>query len=144
MTWTVCLDCGEPAPATRCPDCQTEREARVTAAKGSATARGYGSAWQRLSARARRLQPFCLDCGTADDLTSDHLVWPARTLADVEVVCRPCNSRRGAVRGAKGRGPNPEVRSLGPVGKAKFPSHSSSLSGDSPRMPSRAALYGSP
>jgi hypothetical protein len=39
-----------------------------------------------------------MDCGTTEDLTGDHLRWPARTLADVEVVCRSCNSRRGALR----------------------------------------------
>ena len=70
------------------------------------TARGYGSAWQRLSARARRLQPFCSDCGATDDLTADHSpeAWervaaglPVR-LADVDVVCRGCNSRRGRAR----------------------------------------------
>jgi 5-methylcytosine-specific restriction endonuclease McrA len=53
------------------------------------------------------LQPFCLDCGTVDDLTVDHLpqAWERREqglavrLEDVEVVCRVCNSRRGAARG---------------------------------------------
>ena len=139
MTWTVCVDCGEVTPGTRCDDCQTEREARTTERKGSATARGYDSRWQRLSTRARTLQPFCTDCRTTLDLTADHLVWPARTLADVEVVCRPCNSRRGATRGL-----GASRHAEGPSGKAKSASHSSSLSGDSPRMPSRAALYGSP
>jgi 5-methylcytosine-specific restriction protein A len=64
--------------------------------------RGYSSAWDRLSRRARRLQPFCTDCGTRgsldNPLTADHLRWPARSLRDVEVVCRRCNSARGPVR----------------------------------------------
>jgi len=45
------------------------------------------------------VQPFCTDCGhwgsNANPLTTDHLRWPARTLADVDVVCRSCNSKRG-------------------------------------------------
>lgn len=130
MTWTVCIACGEVAPGTRCEECQTEREARTTERKGSATARGYDSRWQRLSARARRLQPFCLDCGSAEDLTADHLVWPARTLADVEVVCRSCNSRRGATRGGRAR-----PTSQGPQGEAEFQSQTA--------MPSRRQVYGS-
>jgi hypothetical protein len=32
-------------------------------------------------------------------LTGDHLRWPAENLADVEVVCRSCNSKRGPRRG---------------------------------------------
>ncbi len=44
------------------------------------------------------MHPFCMDCGTHEDLTADHLRWPARTLIDVEVVCRSCNSKRGALR----------------------------------------------
>jgi len=125
MTWMPCLDCGEVAPGTRCDHCRAEREARTSERRGSATSRGYDSRWQRLSARARRLQPFCTDCSTTDDLTADHLVWPARTLADVDVVCRPCNSRRGATRGEKA-----SRHAEGPSGEAKFPSHSSSLGGD--------------
>lgn len=102
MPMRPCLDCGVPTvEGSRCPDCAAEREQRTTARKGSATDRGYDARWQRLSRRARRLQPWCQDCGTRGDLTADHLVWPARTLADIEVVCRPCNSRRGAQRGTQ-------------------------------------------
>lgn len=100
-TLKLCTVCGEPCVDGRCADHRREREP-----KPSAHRRGYGSTWQRLSQRARRLQPWCSDCGTKDDLTADHLRWPARTLKDVDVVCRPCNTRRGPARGpnAKGRG----------------------------------------
>ena len=91
-----CLDCGVPTDATRCPPCTTTANIR----RGSAAERGYDHRWRRLSKRAIRRQPWCTDCGTRDDLTGDHLRWPARSLADVEVVCRPCNSRRGAARTA--------------------------------------------
>jgi hypothetical protein len=63
----ACSDCGTPTDRARCPDCQ-----RPAAPKESATARGYDAAWERLSKRARRLQPFCSDCGTTEDLTTDH------------------------------------------------------------------------
>jgi 5-methylcytosine-specific restriction enzyme A len=89
-----CLDCGVPTDAARCPTHTTDANVR----RGSAAARGYDHRWRRLSRRAIRKQPWCTDCGTRDDLTGDHLRWPARTLADVDVVCRGCNSRRGAVR----------------------------------------------
>jgi 5-methylcytosine-specific restriction enzyme A len=59
---------------------------------------GYSTAWSRLSRRARRAQPWCTDCGATTDLTADHLVWPARSLVDVAVRCRRCNSRKGPVR----------------------------------------------
>ncbi len=95
-----CIECGELSDAARCPEHATVKFVAPT------TARGYGSAWQKLSARARRLQPFCSDCGATDDLTADHSpeAWervaaglPVR-LADVDVVCRGCNSRRGRAR----------------------------------------------
>ncbi|MHA6509516.1 hypothetical protein [Tessaracoccus sp. Y1736] len=73
---------------SRCPD----------HARPGTTARGYGSSWQALSLQAREIQPWCTDCGAEDDLTVDHLHWPAHSLDDVEVVCRGCNNRRGKLR----------------------------------------------
>lgn len=96
-----CLDCGVPVGASRCEDCSQLLKAERPHQSGkrtdgkSASARGYDYRWQRLSKRARALQPWCSDCGCPDDLTADHLVWPARTLKHVEVVCRPCNAFRG-------------------------------------------------
>lgn len=98
-----CLGCGVPSVGSRCADCALRLKAERPYPSGkrlsnaSASARGYDAAWQRLSKRARNLQPWCSDCGCPDDLTADHLVWPARTLSDVEVVCRPCNSARGPI-----------------------------------------------
>jgi 5-methylcytosine-specific restriction endonuclease McrA len=68
----------------------------------SKTQRGYDRRWQRLSRRARQLQDWCLRCGSADDLTCDHRVALSKggtrrpTLADVDVLCRGCNARKGA------------------------------------------------
>jgi len=78
MTLRPCLDCGEPTALTRCPE-----------------HRGYDAEWDRLSRRARRLQPWCSDCGSTEDLQADHLpsAWERRAqrkplrLKDIEVVC---------------------------------------------------------
>lgn len=107
MVPRACIDCGAPALDTRngrCEPCAIEhdRMRRLkrprNALRGTNAQRGYNSAWNRLSARARGLQRFCSECGSTNDLTADHLRWPARTLADVDVLCRRCNSRKGAIR----------------------------------------------
>lgn len=122
-----CLRCGAPSEGARCPEHTQPRRHAL-----SATRRGYDTAWAKLSKRARRLQPFCTDCGTTTDLTADHTeeAWARRErglpirLTDVTVVCRSCNSRRGAVRHAaqvldtRGGKASPQV--TGPPGKAKF------------------------
>jgi len=90
-----CLSCGAPSERTRCGGCQPAEQRRLDARRGSFRQRGYDSAWDRLSRRARRLQPFCGDCGSREHLTVHHLQWPATRLAHVEVLCSPCNNRRG-------------------------------------------------
>ncbi len=92
----ACLDCGAPSPWTRCPEHRTARQ-RVRTANRQ---------------RARDViaaQPWCSDCGSTRDLTSDHVVALARggSNAGVQrVLCRPCNSRRGGgLAGNEGRGP---------------------------------------
>lgn len=89
MTAKPCIDCGEPTAGTRC-----------------AQHRGYDRRWRVLSERARKLQPFCADCGAVEDLQTDHSpeAWervaagkPIR-LRDVDVVCGPCNRERGQAR----------------------------------------------
>lgn len=93
-----CLRCQEPVDGSYCVGCRPVKEHPQ-----SSTERGYDHRWRRLSARARRLQPFCSDCGAPHDLTADHLRWPARSLADVDVVCRGCNSKRGPSRGPRAK-----------------------------------------
>lgn len=117
MTWTTCLDCGQPSPEPRCED-----HARPT--NRPSRAAGYDAAWDRLSRRARRLQPFCSDCGATTDLTCDHSpeAWERKDaglairLRDVDVVCRACNSRRGRARPTGVRAHDPRS---GASGKAK-------------------------
>lgn len=122
MTPRPCLDCGAPSASTRCPE-----------------HRGYDSAWERLSKKARKLQPFCSDCGATENLQADHSpeAWARRAagkpirLKDVDVVCGPCNTARGQAR------PEPQAPQR----------HSRSKGGGTPRAnaqvgpPSREARY---
>lgn len=109
-----CLECGEPTRSTRC----TEHAAPDR--KLSARARGYDTAHDKLSRLARKLQPFCLDCGRPDDLQLHHLpiAWERKEagqrirLVDVEVLCGQCNRDRGP---ARTRGGTPTRPSPGPV-----------------------------
>lgn len=94
-TLRPCLECGELSPWSRCAEHARSREAR-----------GYDDRWQRLSRKVRQLQPFCSDCGSTEDLTADHTpeAWRRKArglpirLKDIAVVCRSCNSKRGAAR----------------------------------------------
>lgn len=118
--WAVprpCLQCGTPTIASRCPACAAAVATQRDQRRGTTAARGYGSRWQRLSLKARDLQPFCSDCGTDRDLTTDHSpeAWarherglPIR-LRDIDVLCRGCNARRGAARGPSAQGGDPQV-----------------------------------
>ena len=117
-----CLVCGDLSESTRCDQHAIRPKAVV---KISARRRGFGTAWDKLSRSARRLQPWCSDCGSTVDLTVDHSpeAWerheaglPIR-LVDVDVCCRSCNSRRGAARGG---GVDDSRRTH--VAKAKFAS----------------------
>lgn len=57
--------------------------------------------WKRLSAKCRKLQPFCIDCGTDTSLSADHILpvslFPQYAYSQDNVVtrCVRCNSRRG-------------------------------------------------
>lgn len=141
MTLRPCLTCGEPCEGARCP--QHRRPDR----RPSRQQRGYDEAWTRLSKRARARQPWCLDCGSTEDLTGDHLHALALggrrrglTLADVAVRCRSCNAKRGAALPSYeqpaltlrdgGEPPRAEVGGA-PRGQASSQSHSTTL-GDSP------------
>ena len=111
-----CLSCGEltkPNPLSRCEECSTAfhrvQPAREHVATTSARSRGYDSRWRRLSEQARKLQPFCSDCGALTDLQGDHSpeAWKRKErglairLQDIDVVCGRCNRKRGAARGER-------------------------------------------
>lgn len=130
MTLRPCLVCGEPSAKARCLIHAPKR------AKPSRELRGYDEAWRKLSKRARRLQPFCTDCGATNDLQTDHTpeAWARRQaglairIEDIDVVCGPCNRRRGAARPGTTRGDTPTEGVNRPQGKAKFELHTGGLS----------------
>lgn len=61
-------------------------------------ARGYGKAWQRVSARVRRDRPVCEDCGVAWSECVDHVVPLARggthAAGNLRALCWACHSRK--------------------------------------------------
>lgn len=125
MTLKPCQKCGEPTDSTRCDEHTMRREPIVE--RTSARARGYTTTWDKLSKRARRLQPFCSDCGSTEKLSTDHSpeAWlrheqglPIR-LTDIDVVCLACNNRRGAARGERVRRGLPD-RSVKPQTRMGF------------------------
>lgn len=129
-TWTPlrpCLDCQAPARGPRCPSCRTVKARAVRAVSGpgaSSTAKGYDQSWRRLSDCARRLQPWCSRCFATDDLTLDHSpeAWQAKASGRpitpdlVTVLCRKCNSAKGAARTLH-EGGNPRPRGTGTTGE---------------------------
>lgn len=104
--------CGEPSPESRCSEHPYPERT-----KASRQSRGYDEAWAKLSKRARALQPWCSVCGTTEDLTGDHLRWPARTLRDVDVLCRSHNAKKGSPK-ADPRGEGLDDSVAHPGGKA--------------------------
>lgn len=119
-----CLRCGEPSPESYCSEHAPERDRTFDQPKTSSTSRGYGTTWRKLSERARRIQPWCSDCGTQDDLTTDHSpeAWErynagkAIRLRDVDVLCRSCNASKGR---ARPRGETPDGTSPTRDGEAQ-------------------------
>lgn len=108
MTLRPCIECGEISEAERCDEHRLKSRDRLNGDGHAlnAQARGYDAAWNRLSKRARRLQPFCSDCGATEDLQCDHTpqAWARHAVGkvirikDVDVVCGSCNRRRGSAR----------------------------------------------
>lgn len=129
MTLRPCIVCGLPTQTGRCA---AHSVVAARTGKLSARARGYDAAWDRLSRRARRMQPFCEDCGATTNLQCDHTpqAWARRAagqkirLQDVAVRCGDCNIKRGAARGnARTRGDEVAAAAPDPSGKAESPLH---------------------
>ena len=122
MTMRPCIECGEPTESERCDEHRLKSGGWHNE---TARQRGYDGHWDKLSKRARTLQPFCSDCGATTDLQCDHTpeAWKRKAaglvirLRDVDVVCGPCNRKRGAARGEKTRvGANPSYGGSGADG----------------------------
>lgn len=108
VTLRTCIECGEITESERCDEHRLTSRDRPNGDGHALNARerGYDHQWRTLSERARRLQPFCGDCGATDDLQTDHSpqAWARKAagkpirLKDVDVVCGPCNRARGSAR----------------------------------------------
>lgn len=113
-----CIECGEPSSSTRCDEHKIRRP--DTRPKDRVT-RTNLAPWKNLSARLRRLQPWCSVPGCGDtDLTVDHIVplsdgGDPYDLDNLQVLCRRHNS-------AKDRGDGVAEGRLRPPGKAEGPS----------------------
>ena len=99
-----CLDCGILADQHRCPThlaiWQTKQEQYRSKTRPSTNKRGYDNAWRRIAKAAITARPWCEYCGAATNLTADHIIPLARggtsEATNVAVLCRTCNSRKGA------------------------------------------------
>lgn len=106
MTLRPCLGiegqpCGELTPSRRCPTHQRQYEQ----ARPSRRVRGrYDSTWRRIRAAAIAQHPWCEVCLTpgseSNPLTGDHRValenGGLNRMSNVAVLCRSCNSSKGA------------------------------------------------
>lgn len=96
-----CLDCRALSRnGSRCTRCQAVADAQRDQQRGSASSRGYGARWRSLARAAMAAHPYCAGCGATSDLTVDHVVPIARggtpTPENLQVLCRSCNSAKGA------------------------------------------------
>jgi 5-methylcytosine-specific restriction enzyme A len=97
-----CLDCPKLTLESRCPEHKrAHQRARDFARRGDPMRQlRRSAAWAKLSREAREAQPWCTRCGTTQDLTADHVVSPLRggaplDPANVQVLCRPCQNKKG-------------------------------------------------
>src|SRR5699024_12330873 len=106
---SVCADCGRTYEReqsnSRCPECAPPKAPTVARVMHDRSKRprknGYTAAWDRLSARARRLQPFCSDCCREDQHTADNspAAWQRQAegkairLEATDDECRRCNAQ---------------------------------------------------
>lgn len=138
MTLRPCLRCGVPSVAAYCTDHGDGGRTR----RSSPRTRGYDIAWDRLSVRARKAQPFCSDCGSVEHLTTDHKpsAWRRKALGlavrlvDVDVLCNDCNARRGSSRPGSSRSDRPGEeapnRTTRTAGEPRSPLHTADLPPD--------------
>ena len=100
-----CIGCGVLiAKGGRCRPC-TPKRARPQGHPHTNTGR-----WKKLSAKVRKAQPWCLDCGATIDLCADHIISvderPDLAFEPLNLTtrCRTCNGRRGNTCTEKERG----------------------------------------
>lgn len=96
----ACLGCGQLiATGSRCGPCHKPLEARRAAAGRARRGKDWPAISRRLLASWRANGVGCVDCGTTEDLTVDHVIptvyGAASRYGGYVPRCRSCNSRRG-------------------------------------------------
>lgn len=97
MTFKPCIECSEISDRSRCP-AHRPKDTRRHRGRGHTN---DDPRMRRLSGRLRRMSPFCELCGATTDLTVDHIIPKSEAPgliynpANLRVLCRTCNSRRG-------------------------------------------------
>ena len=92
-----CLDCGTPAPASRCATCNTRRNAGKEAQRNPLRKTLYDSAYRKEAKLVRENATVCWVCGegprATDPWQADHVRGgdPSSPLLPAH---RSCNSRR--------------------------------------------------
>lgn len=96
-----CSVCGTLTQGlSRCAAHQTKRPSRFDTRtdRPSAWRRGYDAEWRRLSRALISENPWCVECGSREDLTADHIVPLAAggesIASNVQVLCRSCNGTK--------------------------------------------------
>lgn len=87
---------------SRCPACQSGHQRTVDQRRGSASQRGYGAAWAKLSAQVVAEEKCCRQCGHPgspdNPLTTEHIRPKAHGGTDARenlmCLCRVHNSAR--------------------------------------------------
>gem|GEM_PF-7072769 len=97
-----CTACGEPHDGPgRCPDCRREADTARDRTRDRASAHWNNTRWKNLSARLRRMSPFCEICGSKTMLEVDHILpiveFPELVyfVENLRVLCRKHNRSRG-------------------------------------------------
>ena len=107
MVMTICLEtgCPELVPRGRCARHAHLNPPRWGEDPRSRHERGYGSAWEKLRRRVIAEERICRHCGTAEQLTVDHIRPKSRGGSDdrsnLRVLCGRCHclkTRREAKR----------------------------------------------
>jgi 5-methylcytosine-specific restriction enzyme A len=103
-----CIDCGDPTTGRngRCDPCRQQVEHTHDRARieqpNRFRERGYDARWIASRDGPALSSRSVATAGPVTTLTYDHLpgAWEQKviTLADVDVVCRSCNGKRGAAR----------------------------------------------
>ncbi|MFC3504822.1 HNH endonuclease [Micromonospora krabiensis] len=107
MARRICLDCGTLTDGTRCTTCRRPRERAMLQAKRQRRPRPTHAEDKRraaaVAAHRREHGDWCpgwrRDPHEASDLTADHVDAVAAGGAesgDLQVLCRSCNSAKGA------------------------------------------------